>query len=202
MNEFLGTDNAGILWLLVALAIVLAAWLIYRYARRGSRSLSSVLATIGYERMEALVIPDTDDGEIQVDHVVLTAEGILILDVKDVVGAVFGSDKMQDWTVISDKHRFTFSNPQAALYDRIAAVKQIVRQVPVEGRIVFLDGAKFTKGVPGMTCGLDELLAEFGEPERASALAKVEAFRPHWQQLKQSALTVPQVEKGLRRMRA
>lgn len=202
MNDFLSSENAAIYLALVVLAVLLFGWLVYRYKKRTSRSLASVLGAIAYERMEALVIPDTDDGEIQVDHVVLTAAGILIVDVKDVIGAVFGSDKMQEWTVISDRHRFTFGNPQTALYDRIAAVRQIVRQVPVEGRIVFLDGAEFAKGVPGMTCGLDELLQEFGEPERASALAKVEAFRPHWELLKQRSLSVPQVQKGLRRMRA
>ncbi len=46
------------------------------------------------------------------------------LEVKDIDGAVFGSDKMSDWTVIAAKRRYTFPNPQHALYDRIAAVRQ------------------------------------------------------------------------------
>ena len=203
MSELLGTDTPGIYLLpLLFVVLLLIGWLVYRSRQRAKRSLASILATIAYERMERLVIPNTDDGEIQIDHVVLTAEGLLIVDVKDVVGAVFGSDKMQDWTVISDNHRFTFSNPQPALYDRIAAVKEIVRQVPVTGRVVFLDGGRFTKGIPSMTCGLDELLEEFNEPEKSSAIAKVEAVRPHWEQLKSRALIVPQVQKGRRRMRA
>ncbi|MBT8080624.1 MAG: NERD domain-containing protein [Gammaproteobacteria bacterium] len=203
MSEFLGTDTPTIYLLpLLLVVLLLTGWLVYRRRQRANRSLASILATIAYERVEGLVIPNTDDGEIQIDHVLLTAEGLLIVDVKDVDGAVFGSDKMQDWTVISDNHRFTFSNPQPALYDRIAAVKEVVRQVPVTGRVVFLDGARFTKGIPSMTCGLDELLEEFNEPERASALAKVKAFRPHWEQLKRRALAVPQVQQGRRRMRA
>jgi hypothetical protein len=88
---------------------------------------------------------------------------------------------MQDWTVISKDRRFTFSNPQPALYDRIAAVRQIVRDVPVAGRILFLDGADFTKGVPGLVCGLDQLLAEFGEKDKVAANVKIDAFRPHWE---------------------
>jgi hypothetical protein len=63
-----------------------------------------------------------------------------------------------------------------------------VRQVPVEGRVLFLDGAEFTKGVPSMVCTLDELLEQFGEKDKAAAQRKVEAFRPHWELLQKNAL--------------
>jgi len=126
----------------------------------------------------------------------LTAEGLLIIDLKEVDGTVFGSDKMQDWTVIGENHRFTFANPQPALYDRIAAVRQIVRQVPVAGRILFLDSAEFTKGVPGLVCNLDEMLAEFGDHDSAAAKVKVDAFRPHWELiLAKAEVTAPQRER-------
>jgi len=38
---------------------------------------------------------------------------------------------MSDWTVMGRGRRFTFDNPQPALYDRIAAVKALVGDVPV-----------------------------------------------------------------------
>ena len=94
---------------------------------------------------------------------------------------------MQDWTVISEDRRYTFPNPQPALYDRIAAVRQIVRQVPVAGRVLFLGGAEFTKGVPDLACTLDELIAEFGEPDKSMAQFKIEAFRPHGELIQKAA---------------
>ena len=174
-------------WLLAALVVLLLGWLIYRFVRGRSSRLQKVLDDIAFERIEALIIPSADEGEIQVDHLLLTSQGLLILEIKDVQGTVFGSDKMQDWTVISDERRFTFSNPQPALYDRIAAVRQIVRQVPVAGRILFLDGAEFTKGVPGLVCTLDELASEFGESDKRAAGYKIEAFRPHWELINKAA---------------
>ena len=87
-----------------------------------------------------------------------------------------------------DERRYTFANPQAALYDRIAAVCHIVRQVPVAGKILFLDGAKFTKGVPSMVSSLDQLLDEFGEADKAAAKVKVDAFKPHWDLVRKAAL--------------
>jgi len=173
---------------LLGILALLFLWLLYRYFGGSSTGLQRVLDDIAFERIERLVIPSADEGEIQVDHLLLTTQGLLILEIKDVQGIVFGSDKMQDWTVISDERRYTFSNPQPSLYDRIAAVRQIVRQVPVAGRILFLDGAEFTKGVPGLVCSLDELAAEFGEPDKKAAKFKIEAFRPHWELVNKAAL--------------
>ena len=181
MNDLLPADFPGTYMLPLLLVVLLLIWLVIRGRKGRARSLEQVLDTIAFERIEGLVVPNADEGEIQIDHLVLTAQGLLIVDVKDVSGAVFGSDKMQDWTVISENHRFTFANPQPALYDRIAAVRQIVRQVPVAGRILFLDGASFTKGVPGLVSTLDELLDEFNEKDKAAAKVKIEAFIPHWE---------------------
>ena len=180
-------DVSSMPWLLPAVLVLLLLWLLYRRRMRHDR-LQTVLRGISFDRIDGLVIPDNDGGEIQIDHLLLTSQGLLILHIKDVEGAVFGSDKMQDWTVIGSDRRYTFSNPQPALYDRIAAVRQIVRQVPVTGRILFLDGAEFTKGVPRLVCTLDELQTEFVDKDKSAAQRKVEAFKPHWDLLCKQAL--------------
>jgi len=183
MNEIL-PENISASWLMAAVAaLLIALWIVLRRRRGQTQSLAGVLNSIAFERIQGLVIPKADEGEIQIDHLILTAQGLLIIDIKDVEGAVFGGDKMQDWTVIGANSRFTFSNPQPALYDRIAAVRQIVRQVPVSGRIVFLEGATFSKGIPSLVCNLDELLGEFGDQDKAAAKVKIEAFKPHWEQI-------------------
>jgi hypothetical protein len=172
---------------LLVIIVLIGAWLFYRHRRAGDR-LKRILGEIGHDRIDNLLIPNGDEGEIQIDHLLLTSQGLLIVDIKDAVGTVFGSDKMTEWTVISDERRYTFANPQAALYDRIAAVRHIVRQVPVAGKILFLDGAKFTKGVPSMVSSLDQLLDEFGEADKAAAKVKVDAFKPHWDLVRKAAL--------------
>lgn len=180
MTDLLPANFPAAYLLPLLLVVLLLIWLVIRWRKTHTRSLAHALDTIAFERIDDLVIPNADEGEIQIHHLVLTAKGLLIIDVKDVQGAVFGSDKMQEWTVISEDRRFTFSNPQHALYDRIAAVRQIVREVPVAGRILFLDGADFTKGVPSMVTTLDEIMEEFGESDKAAAKIKIEAFMPHW----------------------
>ena len=175
-------------WLVpLGIVMLIVVWILHRRRNSGSR-LKKVLNEISHDRIDDLLIPNGDEGEIQIDHLLLTSQGLLIVDIKEAVGAVFGSDKMKEWAVISNERRYTLSNPQAALYDRIAAVRHIVRQVPVAGRILFLDGAEFTKGVPSLVSNLDELLEEFGEADKAAAKVKVDAFKPHWDLVRKEAL--------------
>jgi len=186
MAELLTAEQAK--WLVpLGIALLIIVWILYRRRNSGSR-LKKVLNEISHDRIDNLLIPNGDEGEIQIDHLLLTSQGLLIVDIKEAVGTVFGSDKMKEWAVISDERRYTLSNPQVALYDRIAAVRHIVRQVPVAGRILFLDGAEFTKGVPSLVSNLDELLDEFGEADKAAAKVKVDAFKPHWDLVRKAAL--------------
>ena len=176
-------------WFVPALVVgvLLLGLLAWRVVAGRKTPLQRAIADISFDRLGDLVIPSADEGEIHIDELLLTSQGLLILEVKDVRGKVFGSDKMSDWTVIAEDRRFTFSNPQPGLYDRIAAVRQIVRQVPVEGRVVFLDGADFTKGVPSLVCTLEQLVEEFGEPDMEAARSKIEAFKPHWELVRKAA---------------
>lgn len=181
------TGSAYLPWALGVLAL-LFLWLLVRLIRGRRTRLDQVLNDIAYERIDNVVVPNGDDGEILIDRLLLTTAGLLILEVKDVTGVVFGSDKMQNWTVISAERRYTFPNPQHGLYDRIAAVREIVREVPVAGRILFLDGAEFTKGVPSLVSSLDQLAEEFGEADKNAARAKTDAFRPHWEQIRKQSV--------------
>jgi len=181
MSDFLQLNLPPWVLPLAAALLLLLIVLLVRFIRARNNPLRRAFKEISFERMESLIIPSADEGEIQIDQLVLTSQGLLIVDIKDVNGIVFGSDKMQDWAVISDQRRYTFPNPQPMLYDRIAAVRQIVREVPVTGRILFLDGAEFTKGVPGLVCSLEDLVDEFGEPDKKAAKFKIEAFMPHWE---------------------
>ena len=188
MSDFFQTGDNPWLLPMVAVVVLLLVWLVIKVIRRKSGGLEQALAEISFDRIEGLVIPSADEGEILVDYLLLTSQGLLILEVKDVQGTLFGGDKLQDWTAITNERRFTFSNPQPALYDRIAAVRQIVREVPVAGRILFLDGGEFTKGTPGLVSNLTQLVEEFGEPDKKAAKFKIDAFKPHWELIRNEAL--------------
>ena len=174
----------------VAVAVLLAIVLLMLYLRWRSSAghrFKRVLGAIAIDTLTNIVIPDGMDGHIHIEYLLLTRRGILVLDVKDVAGAIFGSDKMDEWAVIDGRRRFGFRNPQGPLYDRVAAVRLITRDVPVDGRVVFMPSGEFTKGVPSHVAMLDELLHEFRKPEKSELDKVVAAFYPHWEQVKAQA---------------
>ena len=186
-------------WLpiVIAVAVVIILLIILHLIRRQSSATARVQKTldrISVDSLSGIVIPKADDGQIQLDLVLLTGSGILVVEYKDVEGVVFGSDRMQDWTVIDGERRYTFANPQMALYDRVAAVRQIARNVPVDGRILFSEAAKFTKGVPTNVAGVKELLEEFPKVDSKRPPPAVNAFFPQWEKLREEAVST-QVEK-------
>ena len=119
----------------------------------------------------------------------LTHQGIVIVDVKDVEGNVFGSDSMQDWTVISDDRRFTFGNPQYALYDRLAAIRRLVTNVPVSGYVVFTNRSRFSKGQPSDVIAMDDLLSHLHDQCAAEDRAQLEQWLPYWDSLRETAVS-------------
>jgi hypothetical protein len=163
MND-LGIDPQ---WIGIAAAVVLLGVLAFfglrAYQRRSRRkALLARLKRVAFETVHQVFVPDGMGGFIHIDHLLLTPRGVLVLDTRRVAGLIFGGDQMSDWTVMGRSHRYTFDNPQPSLYDRIAAVKALVgEEVPVEGRLLFSNAGKFTKGIPKWVIMLDGIEVEF-----------------------------------------
>jgi hypothetical protein len=153
-----------------ALAVLLLAgayWGFRAYQRRARRrALLGRLGRVAFDAVHQVLVPDGMGGFIHVDHLLLTPRGVLVLDTRRVAGLIFGGDQMSDWTVMGRGRRYTFDNPQPALYDRIAAVKALTGDVPVEGRLLFSNVGKFTKGIPKWVLMLDGIEVEFPVVDR------------------------------------
>ena len=174
-------------WVLIAAAAVLGfvlAWGWRWYSRyRARKALRAAVTAGAADHLVDSLVPDGMGGGFHVDYLLLTLRGVVVIDLRDVRGNIFGGDQMAEWTVMDGARRFTFTNPQSALYDRIAAVKAVAGDVPVEGRIVFTRRGKVPKGLPKWTLMLDALRAEFPAPEQLQS----EAFAPltaGWRRLK------------------
>ncbi len=158
-------------------------WRWYRqYANR--KALRAAVTSAGSDHLVDMLVPDGMGAGFHVDFLLLTARGILVVDLRDVQGNIFGGDQMAEWTVMDGPRRFTFTNPQSALYDRIAAVKAVAGEVPVEGRIVFTRRGRFPKGLPKWTLMVDSLPAEFPSAEHDAYAGTVTRFTESWQKLK------------------
>ena len=178
---------AGIAALVAIIGLLI--WLFLR--RRRGPELKQALEAVAIERLQNVLLPDGMGGHIQVEHLLLTGQGFVVIDAKSFAGTIFASERMAEWTVIGKQGRFTFPNPLGTLYDRVAALRQLVRDVPVAGHVLFAGGADFTKGRPRDVLSAAELVERYRRPEREDLERLLVAFAPHWDRVKAAIEPVP-----------
>jgi Nuclease-related domain len=173
----------------IGIAVVAgAAFMLWRWqhGRRMREARALAVTSCGYEFLRDILVPDGQDSPLHVDFLLLTARGLVVIDLRDIAGNIFGGDQMTKWTVMHRAQRYTFVNPQTGLYDRIAAVRAMAQELPVEGRIVFTGRGKFPKGLPRHTLMLDSLPSEFPASDREAMSVLLERWMPSWNAIKKS----------------
>ncbi len=136
--------------------LLLLFWRWYR-RRRARAALLAAVTGGALEYHRDVLVPDGQGGVMHIDFLLLTTRGCVIVDMRDIAGNIFGGDQMTEWTVMHRAQRYTFPNPQAGLYDRIAAVRALAVDLPVEGRVVFSSRGSFPKGLPRYALMLDSI---------------------------------------------
>jgi Nuclease-related domain len=171
-----------------AAALLAGLLLLWRWDRRRRQRAERALAVTncGYEYLRDVLVPDGQGSSLHVDFLLLTARGLVVIDLRDIEGNIFGGDQMNEWTVMHRALRYTFPNPQTGLYDRIAAVRALAPELPIEGRAVFTNSGHFPKGLPRHTLMLDSLAAEFPASDRQAMSGLLERWMPAWRLILQA----------------
>ncbi len=185
-------------WLLLgsatALIIALAVWLgLWFRARQKKRALRARIEAVSLAHMQDVIVSDGNDGWFHLDFVLLTRRGIVVLDLRDVAGMIFGGEQMTEWTVMQKQRRFTFPNPLNTLYDRMAVVRSLAGEdVPVDGRVVFSARGQFPKGQPPSVTLLARLADSLGQETDPDSQDMVETrLRPAWERIQSAATLSP-----------
>jgi len=173
------------IWIVAAIVAVIVVVIIVRLRRRDrDGGVTRALKAVSVDGMNNVLVPDGMGGVIHVEHLLLTSRGVLVVDVKPYTGIVFASDRMDDWTVIRNGARTSIANPLGSLYDRVAAVKQLVKDVDVSGHILFPEGADFSKGRPKAVMLPSALISGYPLPDDTDRERVSVAFQPYWERLK------------------
>jgi hypothetical protein len=171
--------------------VALFVWLyLLLRAYRYRKGIDAAIANVAYEMLKNVLIPNGNGGQIHVHYLLLTQRGLLVADLLDRPGAIFGGDQMLEWTAIGKKQRYTFPNPQHALYDRMAAVRLLTGEVPVEGRLLFTVRSDFPKGKPRNVLRIDDLEVDFPPVDKARGNITA-AFGDVWANVKRHAEANP-----------
>ncbi len=154
--------------LALGVVIGLAVWV---YLRRSAsrRKLRRVFKRLGSAQLRNVVLPDGVGGEIQVDCLLRQPERILVLDIKNMHGVLFGGEQIDEWTQIVERRSYRFPNPLPDNRLRCQAVQALAGEVAVLGRVVFTDAGEFPRGVPEGVSTLDSLPADLPPPAKGGA---------------------------------
>ena len=183
--------DSWLLWTLsgavALLLLAIAAGLVLLRLTAVRRDVTRTLRVIADRLVRDVVVPDGVGGFVPVDALVLRDRRLYVLDIRDVEGAVFGSEKMDIWTAMGKRRRYQFNNPLRPMHDRIAAVRYLVPGIDVQPRILFTSRGHFPKGRPDGV----QLLEEFAQPLlRARPKAPVEldtATQETWDKICEAA---------------
>jgi hypothetical protein len=112
-----------------------------------------------------------DDGTTQIDHILLTKRGILVIETKNYSGWIFGKTNDSKWTQISGRYKTVFQNPLKQNYKHCLAVRSLLPFVPnsfIKNLVVMSGDAVFKTEPPNGVVTIDKLdkifpLINFGE---------------------------------------
>lgn len=182
-----------LIWSLAAVGALLLAgvavwWWLDRRSTRGQmrRALKRLSATY----LKDVLIPDGLGGEIQLDYLVRLPDRVLVIDLKEMHGVLFGSEQIDEWTQIVDRRSYRFRNP---LYDnrmRCQAVAELIKPVAVVGRVVFTDAGEFPRGRPQGVSTIGTLISDLAHPQMAATLPGLEDI---WGELAHLARPAPPI---------
>lgn len=122
----------------------------------GERAVARVLKRHSAQVANDLILPDGRGGLTQIDHLALTSSAILVIETKHYSGLILGRQHEPQWTQMLGRRRYAFQNPLRQNHGHIKTVQALIPHLPVEGRVVFVGGARFPKGRPP---GVDDLAA-------------------------------------------
>lgn len=198
MNSIPLTPGQLAVTALIVVVLIVGGALGYRHWRRADarRKRMQHLAAAAFDLVQDVLVPDGNEGHLHVDYLLLTAAGLVVVDLRDVPGMIFGSESMDEWTAMDGVYRHTFPNPLGPLYDRMAAVKLLAGRTPVDGRVVFSSRGSFPKGRPPRVTLLGSLSDEFGVADRKLEPSPAAGWSNDWATVKAALAPSPHGRKG------
>ena len=121
-----------ILYLVLFAVVVLLSAIVNAPKIRGARGESNVanllsrLENSTYKPLNDLLIR-TARGTSQIDHVVVSPQGVFVIETKNYSGWIHGGEKSEYWTQTFYRRKFEFRNPTKQNWAHVFALKEMLR---------------------------------------------------------------------------
>ena len=200
LNTAAGQDwLMTVIVVIIAVAIVFAAPMALRRYRRDAeqRRVAKIVKSLNIVSQKNVAFPDSMDGYVFVDYLLLTPAGIVVLDLQDYNGFIFGGANIDQWTQMVRQRGYKFENPLHQNAWRLQILRALVKDAPLLGKVVFSSVSQFPKGIPEGVLHVSTLSADLAElidnKETPEAVRKawvellsnaVDARSPDWKKLR------------------
>ncbi len=131
--------------------------------KAGESAVSSVLAAYcrrsGSHYFDNITLP-FDDGTTQIDHILVTKKGILVIETKNWSGYIYGKAEDATWTQVLPSGKNIYQNPIRQNYKHWLAICSLLDFLPlycIQEVVVFTGKALFKADIPDGVLFIDEL---------------------------------------------
>jgi hypothetical protein len=148
-------------YILVALicGFFLGRYRAYVFQNRGealvARTILGKFSGSDYHLMNNVTVR-MEDGTTQIDHVLITRFGVIVIETKDYRGWIFGNARDPSWTQVIFRRKFRFQNPIRQNFRHVRAVQNLLDFLPADAvvsAVVFTGEAEFRTPIPpGVFC--------------------------------------------------
>lgn len=116
---------------------------------------------ISSDFLENIYLKDTLGDVKCYDYLLLTPQGVVVLDVKDYEGYLFGAELIDQWTQMIGHKSYKFPNPLYQNAERVQAIRDMFPDIQVRGCVLFTQSGQFPKGIPDGVCTMHTIYDEF-----------------------------------------
>jgi hypothetical protein len=99
-----------------------------------------------YKAFHDLYIPKKDGSTSQIDHLILSEQGLFVIETKNYSGWIFGDEKSKYWTQVIYKRKEKFLNPIWQNIGHMKALKEWLGEefayIPIYSIVIFMPRAK------------------------------------------------------------
>ncbi|WP_197465351.1 nuclease-related domain-containing protein [Marinomonas sp. TW1] len=102
-----------------------------------------------------------DDGTTQIDHILVTQNGILVIETKHYNGWIFANENQKNWTQVLFKVKFKFQNPIFQNFKHLIATQKQLDFIPeqsISSLVVFTGEAQFKTLMPKNVIHVNNLI--------------------------------------------
>jgi len=128
--------------------VILLSLLMNKRFKSSSYRLRKALEPFKQDEIRDVIIPDGIGGLLELEHLVLTEQGLLLIETYAYEGHLFGADEIDQWTQMVNGRSYQFINPLRHIRIARQALMTMAPEVPVFYRVVIKSKADFPKGKP------------------------------------------------------